>query len=113
MISIHAYESTGRPPYPSTHTRIDVEVKIGPDVIFARGDTWCGVAAHVPLDGIEARALVMSLVAMRPGDTDSDYFASYTPAQLEFAETYGEALGCVRESRYCDENGNVKKGLRP
>jgi hypothetical protein len=45
---------------------------------------------------------------MRPGDTDDDYFDSYTPEQLAFVEEYGEALGYVRQSRYCDENGNVK-----
>jgi hypothetical protein len=46
---------------------------------------------------------------MRPGDTDRDYFADYTPEQLAWAEQHGEALSIEREARYCDANGNVKK----
>ena len=30
--------------------------------------------------------------ALRPGDTDAEYFANYTPAQLEFAESDAEEL---------------------
>jgi hypothetical protein len=91
-IVIHAFDanvtdSTG-------HSRIDVEVRIGGKTIFPRGATWCGMPRGTTLDGIEAKELVLSLVAMRPGDTDDDYFDNYTPEQLAFAVEYGEALGC-------------------
>jgi hypothetical protein len=92
------------------HMRIDVEVHHGGSVIFPRGATYCAVPRGVSIDGVEARELVMSLVAMKPGDTDSEYFEYYTPEQLEFAEAYGEEIGMVREFRFCDENGNVKGG---
>lgn len=106
MIVIHAWDanhvdSTG-------HARIDVEVRQGGKVIFARGDTWCAVNGSTSLDGIAAKELVMSLVAMKPGDTDADYFAGYSADQLEWCERYGEHIGCERYFRYCDENGSVK-----
>ncbi len=37
---------------------------------------------------------------MKPGDTDSDYFANYTSAQLAFASTYGDELSMTAEERY-------------
>ena len=91
------------------HMRIDVEVWHGADCIFPRGATHCAVNQWTSIDGVGARELVLSLVAMKPGDTDSDYFDAYTPEQLAFADAYGEEIGMVREWRYCDKNGNVKK----
>jgi hypothetical protein len=105
-IIIHAFDG---PNFSCTHSRIDVEVRMGGKVIFPRGATYCAVPAGTSTDGIDAKELVMSLVAMQPGDTDDEYFASYTPEQLAFAKEYGEALGCEREYRYCDENGNVRR----
>lgn len=62
------------------------------------------------LDGIEAKEGVLSLVAMKPGDTDEEYFADYTEEQLAFAKEYGEALSCEREARYCNpETGGCCK----
>lgn len=90
----------------ATHNRIDIEVRHGGEIIFARGDTWC--ATPYSIDGIEARESVLSCVAMKPGDTDEEYFASYTPKQLAWASKYGEALSGEREARYCDKNGNCK-----
>lgn len=89
--------------------RIDVEVRMGGRVIFPLGALYCGTPAcgGMTVDGRRAKELVMSLVAMKPGDTDSEYFDSYTPEQLEWANRYGEELSCEREARYCDENGNV------
>lgn len=105
-IIIHAFDanmtdSTG-------HSRIDVEVRMGGKVVFPRGATYCGMSRGTCLDGIAAKEAVLALVAMRPGDTDDDYFDSYTPEQLAFAGEYGEDLECEREYRYCDEDGNVK-----
>jgi len=97
------WDSAGR-------VKLSCEVSHGGKVIFRRGQLYCAV--HGASDGIEARELIMSLVAMKPGDTDEDYFSDYSPEQLEWVSKYGESLGCERESRYCDENGNVKKGKR-
>lgn len=93
------------------HSRIDVEVREGSSVIFPRGALYCGVPCGTTVDGVDARELVLSLVAMKPGDTDSEYFADYTEEQLAFAHEYGEVLDLARYDRYCDETGAVKRGM--
>ena len=114
IVIIHAYVNDEKS-YFATHTRIDVEVLFRhidekrARVIFTRGETYCGLPAQYSLDGINAKELVLSLVAMKPVDTDPDYFKDYTPEQLAFAEKYGEELDCVRQFRYCDANGNVRE----
>lgn len=109
VITIVAYEDKWD--LASSHGRIDVEVRHGGKVIFPRGQLHCAVskACGHSSDGMAARELVMSLVAMRPGDTDADYFADYTPEQIEWCEEHGEALDMERMARYCDANGNVRK----
>jgi hypothetical protein len=94
------WDSAGR-------VKLTVEVKHGQDVIFPVGQLCC--ALHGSSDGMAAKELVMSLVAMKPGDTDRDYFADYTPEQLAWATEHGEALDMEREARYCDANGAVRK----
>jgi hypothetical protein len=93
------WDSAGR-------VRLTCEVKHGSEVIFPAGQLTC--ALHGCSDSIEAKELVMSLVAMQPGDADADYFADYTPEQLAWVEQHGEALGIEREARYCDEDGNIR-----
>ena len=97
QIIIHAFEG---PPTYGTHTRIDVEVRHGGEVVFPLGSLYCGTPGCT--DGIEARELVLSSVGMKPGDTDEEYFASYTPAQLEWVEAHGDRIDCERSYRYCD-----------
>lgn len=104
LLRIFAFDANYTDPE-TGHMRIDVEVWHGPDCIFRVGDTWCAVNKWTSLDSDAAKELVLSLVAMRPGDTDSEYFNRYTPEQLSFASAFGEELGLVRESRYCDGNG--------
>lgn len=93
-----------------SHTTIDVELRWHGCIIFARGETWCGVPGGTTTDGIAAKELVTSCFTIKPGDTDSDYFAHYTQDQLEWVETYGEELDCEKQSRYCDpETGEVRR----
>jgi hypothetical protein len=120
VVTIRAWEAppfkpNGDPQYPGrTHTRIDAELRWKAaggksEVIFPRGATYCGVPGHTTVDGNAARELVTSLFAIRPGDTDEEYFASYTPKQLGWAEVYGEELGYLKDNRYCDpEIGSVR-----
>ena len=106
VIIVRAWEGGFRHP---NRTRLDVEVRQDGAVIFPRGSLWCGIPSHQSIDGIDAKELVLSLVGMKPGDTDRDYFDSYTADQLAWAEEFGEALSCEREARYCDpETGSVK-----
>lgn len=92
------------------HMRIDVEVWHAGVCVFPRGATYCAVPRWTRIDSNDAKELVLWLVAMKPGDTDSEYFEAYTADQLEFAGNYGEEISMVREERFCDENGNVKGG---
>ena len=46
------------------------------------------------IDSDEAVAALMGFLTLRPGDTDREYFAEYTPEQLEFADQHAEALAC-------------------
>src|SRR3954470_2205102 len=106
-IIINAFD---RPCFDRTWS-IDVEVRQGGKVIFPRGQLYCGsaVQSNEPQDGDAAKELVMSLVAMAPGDTDKEYFSDYTPEQLEWVEKYSYVLIDARMCRYCDSEGNPKK----
>lgn len=114
-LSVRAYDANHTDPR-TGHQRIDVDATLYETVngrritrvIFGRGDTWCAVPRRTTLDGNDARELVLSLLAMKPGDTDAGYFEHYTPEQLEFAERFGEELWCERQRRYCDEDGSVR-----
>lgn len=45
-------------------------------------------------------ASLMTFLTLRPGDTDAEYFANYTPAQLAFAIEYGEELDFEVRNRF-------------
>lgn len=107
MVVIHAYENTQRRSNHG-HTYIDIAVRLNGEQVFKRGDLYVGIPAGTCIDGIYAKEAVLSCVAMKPGDTDEEYFDSYTSEQRTFAESLGEELSMVRQFRYCDENGNVK-----
>jgi hypothetical protein len=103
---ITAWESYERQ-YSSSHTKLDAELRWKPAgsrskslLIFERGNTWCGVPGHTTLDGNAAKELVMSLFAMKPGDTDAEYFATYSTFQMEWARENGEELSIEAEGRY-------------
>lgn len=94
---------------PPNHTKLDCELRWKPktagrhdksEVIFPRGATYCGVPGHQTIDGKAARELVCSLFAMKSGDTDPDYFESYTDRQMEWADRYGEELSLEAFARY-------------
>jgi len=104
IVTITAYDDL--PLDSAGRISLTCEVKHGSDVIFPRGKLTCGL--HAASDSVAAKELVMSLVAMRPGDTDSEYFVGYTSAQLEWAGEHAESLSAEREARYCYENGNVR-----
>jgi hypothetical protein len=50
------------------------------------------VFTHDAIDSRKAALTVLSFLTLRPGDTDREYFADYTPDQLEFADQHGETL---------------------
>lgn len=105
-LAVTAWDNAGG----GTHNRIDVEAALlwddgihkrkRRDVVFAKGETWCGLPAGKCTDSDDAKELVLSLLAMKPGDTDDEYFANYTEDQLRFANSYGEELSMVALDRY-------------
>lgn len=112
MITIRAYDDLVPGWDSAGRVRLTCEVKHGSTVVFPKGQLTC--ALHAASDGIEARELVMSLVAMHPGargGEGADYYKDYTPAQLEWCEAHGEYLDMERQDRYCDpETGECRKG---
>jgi len=101
LVVVNAFEGrdAGRGRMGDRHNRIDVEVRQGGRVVFARGALYCGLPTFKSIDGPDARELVLSLVAMKPGDTDADFFAHYTPEQLAWAERHGDGVSYAA-SRY-------------
>lgn len=74
----------------------------GRKVIFEGEDFGCS-----PCHAIDSDAAVESLLSfltLRPGDTDSDYFADYTPAQLDYCQQHAEALSCYVMDRFTPGN---------
>lgn len=69
-------------------------------ILWKSGETWCSPSPLHEDDSDAVKALVTSLVSIKPGDTDSDYFAHHTPEQLAFCERYGEELSMLSEERY-------------
>ncbi len=115
VLAVTAWEGPWQAP---NHTRIDIRARLmwtengkrRSRTVFKRGQTWCGIPGHSSIDGKFAKECVLSTLAMKPGDTDAEYFASYTPAQLEFANEFGETLDMEKQFRYCDpETGEVKE----
>lgn len=52
----------------------------------------CGVAPGDPIDSDAALRGLLGFLTLRPGDTDSEYFESYTAEQLAFADSEAETL---------------------
>jgi hypothetical protein len=67
-------------------------------VLFEGADFRCS-----PMDAIDSDAAVaalMGFLTLRPGDTDAEYFANYSDAQREFAETHAESLSIAVYDRF-------------
>lgn len=98
LIIINAFERNQFSP--TGHNYFEVEVKQGEKVIFPRGQLYGGVNQWTAVDSDSAKALAISLVGMKPGDTDLEFFKDYTPEQIEWVKKYGEALSIEAEDRY-------------
>jgi hypothetical protein len=64
----------------------------GPDgmVIFEGEDFGC--PGSMSIDSDATLRNLLGFLTLRPGDTDEEYFANYTPAQLAWAQANGEEL---------------------
>jgi hypothetical protein len=52
------------------------------------------------IDGDDAVKALMGFLTMREGDTDDEYFADYTPQQLDYCSSHAERLSCEVYSRF-------------
>lgn len=62
----------------------------GSEVVFS-GDDFCPSPLHAD-DSEESFAAIVGFLSLRPGDTDAEYFESYTERQLEFVSEYGDEM---------------------
>ena len=64
------------------------------DIIIFEGEDFACSPLHA-IDSDETVASLLTFLSLRPGDTDDDYFVSYTPDQMVFALAYGEELSII------------------
>lgn len=67
-------------------------------VLFEGEDFGCS-PLHC-IDSNETIAGIMGFLTLRPGDTDAEYFADYTEAQLAYCSEHAEALSCEVDRRF-------------
>ncbi len=95
--------------------QLTCEVRHGGKVIFPKGQLTCALSPGKTSDGIDAKELIMSLVAMAPDagtGVDDDYWTGYTSEQLAWVNEHWEALDMERSDRYCDPETGACKGDR-
>lgn len=95
LLIVDAYERCFMRP---NHTRIDIVARFKGKTVF--DNLYIGAPGHWSIDGKETKRAVLGCLAMKPGDTDRDYFDSYSPEQLAWAEEYGEELSMIVYARY-------------
>lgn len=111
-------ETTGKPwseyghhriVWEAKHTYVDPELGKTTWTVFpigdfdgnvCAGDQYVGIPSHESIDGDYAKGAVLSHLALKPGDTDSEFFESYNEDQRDFCSTYGEELTMVCLARY-------------
>lgn len=67
--------------------------------VLFEGEDFGSSPMHA-IDSDETIAALMSFLTLRPGDTDSEYFDDYTPAQLDYCAQHAEALSCEVDRRF-------------
>lgn len=68
-------------------------------LIFEGDDFHCSPLD--PIDSLQAVYTLLSFLSLKPGDTDAEYFDTYTPHQLEWANgNRCEELSCMIPDKY-------------
>jgi hypothetical protein len=67
-------------------------------VLFEGNDFGCS-PLHA-IDSDDTIAALMSFLTLRPGDTDADYFDSYTDVQRAYCDQHAEALAWTVLERF-------------
>lgn len=68
-------------------------------VVLFEGADFSGSPMHAD-DSDDSVAGLLSFLTCRPGDTDPEYFASYTQAQLDWCEQHAEYLSYAVMERF-------------
>lgn len=61
------------------------------DKLIFEGDDFCASPMN-SIDGLQTVAALLSFLSLQDGDTDEEYFDSYTPEQIEWRDAYAEDL---------------------
>lgn len=85
LYDVNATDSAGR-------YGVGYRLLMGREVVFECLNSEGCAYGHHSVDGDAAVRNVMGWLTLRPGDTDAEYFAAYTPEQLEFCSSHAEAL---------------------
>ena len=88
-------------------TVISYQFKDRRRVIF-EGSDFAGSPMHAD-DSIDTTMALLSFLSLRPGDTDAEYFAEYTPAQTDWMNSRAETLASiVAEFEYHQETRRAR-----
>lgn len=79
------------------------QLKQGRKVLFSAMSPGLAAYGHHATNSDAAVRNVMGWLTLRPGDTDSEYFAAYTPEQLAFCESHAETLSCEVMYRFGED----------
>lgn len=73
--------------------------------------SYCGPGMGASVDDDEMVQCALGCFTMRPEDTDTDWFAEYTPEQMEWAESYEcETLAFLHVEAGLSEIGALPEG---
>ncbi len=86
------------------------ELKLNGKLIFDGEDFHCVRTECVDSDAVCAS--ILHFLALKPGDTDEEYFKDYTPEQLEWVSDHGDTLfEWAEELENPDEETKRRKAL--
>ena len=99
-VSITAYDRN-EPMGPHGHTTLRCQLTFQGKVLFPHcAGFTVGIPAGQCIDGDYAKEAVTELFCLKPKDTDPDFFADYTPEQLEWVTANGEDLSVAKRERF-------------
>lgn len=68
-------------------------------IVLFEGEDFAGRPMHADDSDATVHSL-MTFLTLRPGDTDADYFKSYTPVQLDYCARHAESLSACVDGRF-------------
>lgn len=76
----------------------------GRKTVLFKGQDFC-VSPLEAIDSDTTMRTIMDFLTQRPGDTENEYFANYTPEQLAFCARHAEVLNYEVWVRFGDVGG--------